>query len=161
MVSEQVKEGIERTGYGISGVIGGIGRQTYYTPDGRRIRAIPAIRDYVIKKDGKVVEGGTRDANYDKGWLPVMPTELKPYCDGCDNWHDTEDDIKACVAEKNKKAKAWEKWAKKQQKGEAMEQVKETEDLRVKMFEMEGNMHTLMEQNKKLMEMMEKKAKGG
>ena len=42
-----------------------------------------------------------------------------------------------------------------------MEQVKETEDLRVKMFEMEGNMHTLMEQNKKLMEMMEKKAKGG
>lgn len=156
-ISEQAKEGIERSGYGISGDIGGIGRQTYFTPDGRKMRAIPAIRDYVVKQDGKVIESGTRDANYDKGWLPVMPTELKPHCAGCDNWHDTQVDVDKCIKEKKKKAVAWEKWAQDKQKGEAMEQAKETDELRNEVLELKGDMHTLMEQNKKLMEMMEAK----
>ncbi len=156
MVTEQE---VEKTGYGITGDIGGIGRHTYYTPDGRRIRAIPAIRDYVLKdKAGKVIESGTRDANYDKGWLPVMPTEVKPHCDGCDNWHNTQEEVDTCISERSKKAKAWEKWAEKQKKGEAMEQAKETEDLRIKMLEMEGDMHTIMEQNEKLMKMLEAKS---
>ncbi|KKN60865.1 hypothetical protein LCGC14_0527360 [marine sediment metagenome] len=156
-ISEQAKEGIERSGYGISGDIGGIGRQTYFTPDGRKMRAIPAIRDYVVKQDGKVIESGTRDANYDKGWLPVMPTELKPHCDGCDNWHDTQEEVDACILGKKTKAAEWEKWAKERQQGEAMEAAKETEELRTEFLELKGDVHSLIEQNKELMKLLEAK----
>lgn len=143
-VTKQQEDVIARTGYGVSGEIGGIGRQTYYTPDGRRIRAIPAIRDYVMKDDkGKVIESGTRDANYDKGWLPIMPKDPVPYCTGCDNWHDTQEEVDACISEKKDKAEKWEVYAKKQQKGEAMEQAKDVEDLRVEVLELKGMIHDL------------------
>ena len=94
----KVTPAIESSGYGLSGNIGGLPRQTYYTPDGRVIKAIPCLREYAKKKNGKVIETGTRDANYDKGWLPVMPTELKLYCSGCDKWHDTQGEIDACIS---------------------------------------------------------------
>lgn len=94
---------IETAGFGITGDIGGLPRTTYYTPDGRVIKAIPGLRDYVLRdKDGRVIGSGTRDANYDKGWLPAMPTELKLYCSGCDMWHDTQEEIDACIAKKSK-----------------------------------------------------------
>lgn len=143
-VTKQAEESIQRTGYGISGEIGGIGRQTYYTPDGQRVRAIPAIRDYVIKKDGKVIESGTRDANYDKGWLPVMPKELKPHCDGCDNWHDTEEEIETCITNRQVYAKKWETRAKKETEGEAMAQGKEMEDMRVEIQELKGMLYEVL-----------------
>ena len=143
-VTTQQEEVIKKSGYGISGDIGGIGRQTYYTPDGRRIRAIPNMRDYIMKdKDGKVIESGTRDANYDRGWLPVMPKDPKPHCDGCDNWHNTEAEVKTCITKKNADAKRWEKWAKEKQKGEAFEQGKEMESMRVEMLELKGMVHEL------------------
>ncbi len=93
----KVTPAIEASGYGVSGSIGGLPRQTYYTPDGRAVKAIPCLRDYVKKENGKVVESGQRDANYDKGWLPVMPTELKPHCPHCDEWHDNQEEIDACA----------------------------------------------------------------
>ncbi len=99
---DKLPQAIEQSGYGLTGNIGGIPRQTYFTPDGRVIRAIVATREYVKKKDGKVIESGIRDANYDKGWLPVMPKELKLYCRGCNKWHDTQVEVDACIESKNK-----------------------------------------------------------
>lgn len=102
----KVTKAIEASGYGVSGDIGGLPRQTYYTPDGRTVKAIPSLREYVKKKDGKVIETGTRDANYDKGWLPIMPTELKPHCAHCGKWHDNQEGVDAC-ADVVKERKEW------------------------------------------------------
>jgi hypothetical protein len=107
---------IEKSGYGITGDIGGLPRQTYYTPDGRVIKAIPSLREYVKKgKNGEAVETGTRDANLDKGWLLTPPTELKLYCSGCDMWHDTQEEVDACIAKKKKWVDALGKRAIKQE----------------------------------------------
>ena len=90
-------QAIEAAGYGISGDIGGLRRTTYYTPDGRVIKAIPNMRDYVLKnKDGKVIDSGTRDGNLDRGWLLQMPQIKKLFCPSCDRWHDTQAEVKAC-----------------------------------------------------------------
>lgn len=78
---------------------GGPRRQTYYTPDGRKIQQFPQMREYVLKdKDGNIIETGTRDANYDHGWLPSSPPPQlrKPYCPSCDKWHDDEAGVEAC-----------------------------------------------------------------
>ena len=94
---------IEAAGYGISGDIGGLKRTTYYTPDGRIMKAIPQIRDYIIKdKDGKVISNGTRDANLDRGWLSQMPQVKKLFCPTCDRWHDTQVELKACKVQQDK-----------------------------------------------------------
>ena len=101
----KVTAAIQATGYGLSGDIGGLPRTTYYTPDGRVIKTIPAIREYAIRdKDGKVISTGTRDANLDKGWLLAPPSmrDLKLFCKGCDKWHDTPQEIKACIAQGDK-----------------------------------------------------------
>lgn len=102
----KVTPAIEASGYGVSGHIGGLPRQTYYTPDGRTVQAIPSMREYVKKDNGKVTETGTRDANFDKGWLPIMPIELKPHCSHCGNWHDNQEGIDACAA-RIKEQTAW------------------------------------------------------
>lgn len=114
----KVTPAIEASGYGVSGAIGGLPRQTYYTPDGRTVKAIPSLREYVKKENGKVIEAGTRDANYDKGWLPIMPTELKPHCAHCGEWHDNQEGIDACAAELKRKKEWGEKLAKKYKKEE-------------------------------------------
>ena len=114
----KVTPAIEASGYGVSGDIGGLPRQTYYTPDGRTVKAIPSWRDYVKKKDGVVIETGTRDANYDKGWLPIMPTELKPHCPHCNEWHDNQEGIENCAIEKKKRIEWGERLAKKYKKEE-------------------------------------------
>lgn len=114
----KVTPAIEASGYGLSGNIGGLPRQTYYTPDGRVIRAIPCIRNYAKKKDGKVIETGQRDANYDKGWLPVMPTELKPHCSHCGEWHNTQEEIDDCAVRIKKQIEWGNRLAKKNRKQE-------------------------------------------
>ena len=94
----KVTPAIDQIGYGLSGDIGGLPKNTYYTPDGRVIRAIAAMREYVVKdKDGKVIGTGTRDANLDKGWLLTPPKELKPHCKTCDRWHDTLEEVEQCA----------------------------------------------------------------
>ena len=94
---------IEAAGYGISGDIGGLKRTVYYTPDGRIIRAIPQIRDWVKKnKEGKAIDSGVRDANLDKGWLLQMPQVKKLFCPHCDQWHDTQVEIEACKIQQDK-----------------------------------------------------------
>ena len=140
----KVTPAIEQSGYGISGAIGGLPRQTYYTPDGRTIQAIPCLRDYVKKKDGKVVETGTRDANYDKGWLPVMPTELKPYCPHCREWHNNQEEIDACAVAIKKRTEWGDRIAKKFRKQEVDEldglkkEVAELKEMLEKALEVKG-----------------------
>ncbi len=81
------------------GITGGPTKLRYFTPSGKTIFAIPGYRTYVVKdSSGKVIENGTRDANFDKGWLPNMPTELMLDCKGCDKWHRTEAEVKDCIA---------------------------------------------------------------
>ena len=97
VVTPTVKSILAAESYGLSGDIGGLPRNTYYTPDGRVIRAIPNNREYV-KKDakGKVISQGIRDSNLDCGWLTNPPQVLKLYCKHCNKWHDTEKEITAC-----------------------------------------------------------------
>lgn len=107
-----MNKSIEAVGYGISGDIGGIQKNKYYTPDGRVILMPPNIREFVIKdKDGKAIRHGTRDANLDKGWLIQKPTVLKLYCKGCDRWHDTQGEINACIKKQKAYLDRMEKWA--------------------------------------------------
>lgn len=146
MVTKQKEDEIRRVGYGISGDIGGIGKQTYFTPDGRRIRSVPNTRDYVLKdKDGKVIESGTRDGNFDKGWLPVMPTELKPHCDGCGDWHDTQEGVDKCIKGKEEQTRKWDEYAEQQKKKNTDAQNGDVEELRVEVLEMRGQMNEILE----------------
>lgn len=97
-MSYKVTPDIEKVGYGLSGDIGGLPRTTYFTPDGRVIKAIPSMRDYVIKdKDGKVTGSGVRDANLDRGWLLTPPVVRELFCRGCDKWHHTPEEVKSCI----------------------------------------------------------------
>ena len=129
-LTEEKKREIEATGYGLNGYIGGLPRKTYYTPDGRLIRTIPNMREYVKKRDGKVIENGIRDANFDKGWLETKPSVLKPYCKGCDCWHDTEAEVAACIMQSKAFISAQEVKAKKEEADEMANMKKELAELK-------------------------------
>lgn len=99
-------EGIMRKG----GVTGGARKMRYWTPDGREILAVPSMRTYRMTQSG--IEG-IRDANLDKGWLMQPPTDPKPYCPHCTNWHDTLEEVKECGAKKKAMQARYDKAAKK------------------------------------------------
>lgn len=132
VVAPETMKAIEATGYGISGDIGGSFRQTYWTPDGRMVKAIPDIRDFVRKdKDGKVIGSGRRDANLDRGWLlaPPPPDRRKAFCRWCDGWHDDEAGVKACKAIEDKKAQKRELHARKEIADQVDEKDKRIDEL--------------------------------
>mgnify|MGYP001582722316 CR=1 FL=1 len=89
-ISDEGMRLLEQTGFGLGGDIGGLPRTTYYTPDGRKIRALPNIH---VNQAGQ-----SRDANLDQGWLLSPPKTLKPFCKACDRWHDTPKEVAACMA---------------------------------------------------------------
>ena len=121
---------IEAVGYGISGDIGGIQKKTYYTPDGRKMLAVPNIREYVVKDaNGKVKGSGTRDGNYDRGWLETMPQVKKPYCKGCDRWHDTQKEVTDCIKKQTAYLSRMEALAKKETKKKETNLEKKVADL--------------------------------
>lgn len=127
-LSPQTRAQLESQGVAISGDIGGTKRRRYWTPDGREIWAVPAMRTYRKIANKKIVDEGLRDANLDRGWLLEKPTVLKPYCPACDGWHDTQEEVEACIA---KKEAFDSKWAKKAQKmkrqedgGEEVDKIK-------------------------------------
>lgn len=93
----RITAAIESATFGLSGDIGGLKYQTYWTPSGDMRRAVPSMRDFVRKNaKGEIIEQGTRDANLDKGWLLTKPEILKIHCLFCDKWHDTQDEVDAC-----------------------------------------------------------------
>lgn len=128
---------IEQSGFGITEDIGGLPRTTYYTPDGRTIRAIPSLREYAIRNErGKVIRTGTRDANLDRGWLLAPPTELKLYCRHCDKWHDTQEEIEACSVRQNRLVDRMAHKTRKEYKSEDTSEVTILKDRVAKLEEM-------------------------
>ncbi len=103
--AEETKE-LGKQGYAS---IGRTPKIAYYTPDGRRVMALPDMRTYSNDNGG-----GVRDANFDRGWLADMPSELKPYCPHCDLWHDTEKGVTECGRNKKTADAKWQKKAKKE-----------------------------------------------
>ena len=102
-ISPERMMAINRTEYGLNGDIGGLPKTTYYTPDGRVIKAFANMRERVKKDDkGNVIWHGIVDANMDRGWLSKMPEVKKLYCKFCDTWHDTQVEIEACGIAQNK-----------------------------------------------------------
>lgn len=69
-------------------------RQRYYTPDGREQWKIP---QHHTRSDGVVY-----DVFLAEGYLLSPPENPKLYCSGCDNWHDTQGEVDACVKAKVK-----------------------------------------------------------
>jgi len=80
-----------------------IPRTRYYTPDGREELKIPQQR---TRSDGIVYDLFLAD-----GYTLTPPLNPKPYCSGCDRWHDTEEEVNACVGKKRKFAEAMQKRA--------------------------------------------------
>jgi hypothetical protein len=78
-------------------------RTRYYTPDGREQWKIPQRRE---RQDGVVY-----DLFLAEGYTLVPPVNPKPYCKGCDKWHDTEEEVDACVGKKRKFAEAMQRKA--------------------------------------------------
>lgn len=138
-VSPERMRVIESVGFGITGDIGGLKRTIYWTPDGRMMKAISQIREFV-KRDtkGNVVDSGTRDANLDKGWLLQKPSVLKLYCPNCDTWHDTAAEIKACGIR-------LKKFEQRELDKAQLEEKQHTSDLEQKVAQLEAMVKKLME----------------
>lgn len=127
-----------------SNVINGVRKTRYWTPDGREILAAPSMRDYNHIKNGKVVDSGTRDANLDKGWLLQPPTEHKLYCEHCDQWHDTVEEIRECGAKRKAFNAKWDKKAKAMSKTEDSIE-KDVDTLKSEMSEIKAMLMKLLE----------------
>jgi len=69
-------------------------RTRYFTPDGREEFKIPQHRE---RRDGVVY-----DIFIAQGYTLTPPTNLKPYCPSCDMWHDTQEEVDACVEKRSK-----------------------------------------------------------
>ncbi len=124
----------------------GVKEKRYWTPDGREIFGVPALREYVVRnKEGKVIRGGIRDANLDKGWLEMPPSVLQIPCSGCDRWHDTQKEVDSCITLKNKTIQRFEKEARAKLKKEAV-----GKDIQIS--KMENEIKDLKEMVGKLME---------
>jgi len=110
----------------------------YWTPDGRVILTPSSMREFIKKKDGKVIESGWRDSNLDRGWLLQPPIDPKPRCFHCDKWHDTQEEIDACGVKKRKFDAKYAKIAARGQKGN-------DSDLRAEIDELKGMLAKLLE----------------
>ena len=144
MAVNRTKQEAARTGAAVSPTWGGPQKQRYYTPTGEEVLAIPSWREFVRKgPDGKILEQGTRDANLDKGWSFALPTELKVTCPGCSKWHDTEEEVDACVDKKAAAAAQWERKALEQQ---PQSQDAEMEERLGKLEEGLSDIKTLLQQ---------------
>lgn len=138
-VSKEKMQAIESSGYGLNGYIGGLSRTTYYTPDGRVIKAVPDMRSYVRRdKNGNVIESGTRDANLDKGWFLQMPKEKKLFCPHCDMWHDNQVEVQTCEIQQRKMIEKYANQAKK-------EETDRTTDLEAQVAELKATVAKLLE----------------
>lgn len=136
------REQIEQQGYGLTGEIGGIRKQKYFTPDGREVWSIPCMREWQ-RKNGKGVETGIRDANLDKGWTLQPPQNPQLQCPHCDKWHKTQEEVDACGAKRN----AFDsKWMSKAQKDTGSNEI---EELKSELDEVKALLKQLLEKEKK------------
>ena len=88
-------------------------RTIYYTPDGREEEKIPQQRE---RSDGVIY-----DIFLAQGYTLTPPANPKPYCSGCDRWHDTEEEVWTCTEAKRRFASSMNRKAEqelaKEQKG--------------------------------------------
>ena len=146
VISEEKMRAIDAVGYGISGTTGGLYRTTYYTPDGRIIKAIPNLRERVKKdKEGKVVWQGIVDANLYRGLLLSPPQVLKPFCPTCDRWHDTLEEVSRCKKVEGAKIAKFEKQAKADLHKEALNKDLKIEALEKKVAELAALVKKMVE----------------
>lgn len=131
-VTAEERKQIKEKGYAD---IGGLKKNKYWTPDGREIIAVPNMRTYIVKNEGKVIEQGVRDANLDNGWLLQKPQVLKPHCPYCGKWHDTQEEIEECKTKRQAFNKKWEKMAAKMRK----EQTSDADNLKEKVEGLEAD----------------------
>ena len=139
MIASEVRDQIQKQGYGITGSIGGIARQRYWTPDGREIIAIPSMREFRSNKGG-----GIRDANLDNGWLLQKPTELKVRCQYCDKWHDTTSGVEQCGKQRGVFIASYQKKAEK----EILEATPEVAKLKQDIADLKEMLTKLLERDK-------------
>ena len=99
-------------------------RNIYYTPDGRKEEKIPQQRE---RSDGVIY-----DVFLAQGYTLVPPVTPKPYCSGCDRWHDTQEEVDECVGKKRKYAEAMQKKAEGELAKEHKGKDKEIADLTAK-----------------------------
>ena len=71
-----------------------IPRTRYFTPDGREEWKIPQHHE---RRDGVIY-----DIFIAQGYTLTPPVNPKLYCLGCDGWHDTQEEVDACVGKKSK-----------------------------------------------------------
>jgi len=99
-------------------------RTRYYTPDGREELKIPQHR---TRGDGVVY-----DVFLAQGYTLTPPTNPKPYCPSCDKWHNTQEEVDACVEKKAKFAGIMQKRAEKELSKDQRGKDKTIEDLEAK-----------------------------
>lgn len=119
MDKKQERE-LQSRGYGIGGVFDNTRKGTYYTPDGRKVERIVQHRE---RQDGKVY-----DILLAEGYTLTPPEHPKPYCPGCDRWHDIQKDVDACVKKKKAMEKKGQRIAEKLAGKDGNQEVKELKD---------------------------------
>ena len=116
---------LEQTGTAMSQMPSGIPRTRYYTPDGREEWKIPQQH---TRQDGVVY-----DIFLAQGYTLTPPLNPKPYCSGCDGWHDTQEEVDACVKEKKKFVASMDRKAKRELAKERKEKDTKIADLEAKL----------------------------
>ena len=143
-ITNATRRQLTSQGTALAGVWGGPQKQSYYTPSGDEVYAIPAIREWVRKDGrGKIEAQGERDANLDKGWTLTPPTELKIHCAGCDKWHDADEEVEACIDRKRQSEAQWEARARQQKSNPG--QGEEVTALTAKVTELTALVEKLLE----------------
>jgi len=103
-------------------------RQCYYSPDGREEFKIPQHHE---RKDGVVY-----DIFLAQGYTLTPPENPKPYCSGCDRWHDTQEEVETCIEKKSKFISSMNRRA-------GQELVKERKEKDTKISDLEARVNKL------------------
>ena len=110
---------------------GGPQKVRYYAPDGEEVWGIPALREYVVKKDGKIIKQGTRDANLDR-WSLSKPKVRKIHCLGCDGYHSTRREADKCLEKQQAILVEWNRKSRKEQPDDRITKLEEKLDALIK-----------------------------
>ena len=110
--SEEVLRELGASGVALSDTWGGPGYRRYFTPSGREVYKLPAMRESIIRGDPddpkRVTWSGERDANLGDDLLEQMPAALMLDCPHCSKWHDTEAEIATCAEQRAVREEAGE-----------------------------------------------------
>ena len=118
--SKKVIQELETQGYGVAGVWGGPQKVKYYAPDGSVRVAIPG---HLSDRSGIIY-----DRLILQGYSLSPPETPKPHCAGCGKWHNTEEEVKACVKRRKIEVAKWDKWASKHSNKGQDKEIKELKD---------------------------------